>query len=74
VKGYWPNLAVRSETVGPDQIGHITNRYRAGALGLNMDGSDLMMAKTSRITRSNIDGCDSTERRGNSYLIRVVRQ
>jgi hypothetical protein len=38
-----------------------------------MDGSDLMVAKASRIARSNIDGCDSTERKGISYLIRATR-
>jgi hypothetical protein len=50
----------------------MTNRYRAGSLGLNMDGSDLIMAQTSWITRSNIDGCDATERRGIFYLIAAV--
>jgi hypothetical protein len=49
------------------------NRYRAGAPGLHLDGSDLMVAKASRIAQSNIDGCDSTERKGISYLIRATR-
>jgi hypothetical protein len=33
-----------------------------------------MVAKTSRIARSVIDGCDQTERRGISALIGIVRQ
>jgi hypothetical protein len=33
-----------------------------------------MVAKTSWIARSVIDGCDQTERRGISALIRIVRQ
>jgi hypothetical protein len=33
-----------------------------------------MKPKSTTTARSNIDDCDSTERRGNSYLIRVIRQ
>jgi hypothetical protein len=45
-KGYASNLVVRSETVGPDQIGRISNRYAVTVVGSGTNGPEFMRRDT----------------------------